>query len=70
MDLAIAIGQGVGLAIACGLVALLPLAVGSLGALAGIVPGALGVYDDVAVAVGTAVAGVVNAASRPVSPAR
>ncbi len=65
MDLAIAIGQGVGLAIACGLVALLPLAVGSLGALAGIVPGALGVYDDVAVAVGTAVAGVVNAALSP-----
>ena len=65
MDLAIAIGQGVGLAIACGLVALLPLAVGSLGAMAGIVPGALGVYDDVAVAVGTAVAGLVNAALSP-----
>ena len=53
------------LAIACGLVALLPLAVGSLGAMAGIVPGALGVYDDVAVAVGTAVAGLVNAALSP-----
>ncbi len=65
MDLAIAIGQGVGLAIACGLVALLPLAVGSLGAVAGIVPGALGVYDDVAVAVGTAVAGVANAVGSP-----
>jgi hypothetical protein len=65
MDLAIAIGQGVGLAIACGLVALLPLAVGSLGAMAGIVPGALGVYDDVAVAVGTSVAGLVNAAVSP-----
>jgi hypothetical protein len=65
MDLAIAIGQGVGLAVACGLVALLPLAVGSLGAIAGIVPGALGVYDDVAVAVGTAVAGVGNAAASP-----
>jgi hypothetical protein len=65
MDLAIAIGQGVGLAIACGLVALLPLAVGSLGAMAGIVPGALGVYDDVAVAVGTGIAGLVNAALSP-----
>lgn len=65
MDLAIAIGQGVGLAVACGLVALLPLAIGSLGAVAGILPGALGIYDDVAVAVGTAVAGVANA---PVSP--
>ncbi len=65
MDLAIAIGQGAGLAIACGLVALLPLAVGSLGALAGIVPGTLGVYDDVAVAIGTAVAGVANAAVSP-----
>ena len=65
MDLAIAIGQGVGLAVACGLVALLPLAVGSLGALAGILPGALGVYDDVAVAVGTGVAGLVNALLSP-----
>ena len=65
MDLAIAIGQGVGLAVACGLVALLPLAVGSIAALAGILPGALGSYDDVAVAVGTAVAGVANAVVSP-----
>jgi hypothetical protein len=65
MDLAIAIGQGVGLAVACGLVALLPLAVGSLGALAGLVPGALGVYDDAAVAIGTVVAGGANAALSP-----
>jgi hypothetical protein len=65
MDLAIAIGQGVGLAVACGLVALLPLAVGSLAALAGLVPGALGIYDDTAVAVGSAVAGGANAALSP-----
>jgi hypothetical protein len=65
MDLAIAIGQGVGLAIACGLVALLPLAIGSLGALAGLVPGALNVYDEVALAVGSVVAGGANAVLTP-----
>src|SRR4051794_29454415 len=65
MDLAIAIGQGVGLAVACGLVALLPLAVGSIAALAGLMPGALNVYDEVALAVGSSVAGVANAVLSP-----
>jgi hypothetical protein len=65
MDLAIAIGQGVGLAIACGLVALLPLAIGSLGALAGFEPGALNVYDEMALAIGSIVAGGANAALSP-----
>ena len=39
----------------------------SLGALAGIVPGALGVYDDVAVGADQAVAGVLDAAVFPVA---
>lgn len=65
MDLAIAIGQGVGLAIACGLVALLPLAIGSVAALAGLVPGALDVFDEVVLVIGSAVAGVVNAVLSP-----
>lgn len=65
MDLAIAIGQGLGLAVACGLVALLPLAVGSVGAVAGLVPGALNVFDEVALAIGSVVAGGANAALTP-----
>jgi hypothetical protein len=65
MDLAIAIGQGVGLAVACGLVALLPLAVGSIGALAGLVPGALNVFDEVALAIASTVAGAANAVLSP-----
>ena len=46
VDLAIALGQALGLAIACGLVPLLPLAVGALAAAFAGTPGALGVYDD------------------------
>lgn len=65
MDLAIALGQGIGLAVACGLVALLPIAVGSLGAMAGLVPGALGIYDDVIVAAASGVAGIANAIAAP-----
>jgi hypothetical protein len=65
MDLAIAIGQGIGLAVACGLVALLPLFVGSLGAVAGILPGALNVYDEAAMVVGSLVAGGANAVAEP-----
>ena len=65
MDVAIALGQGVGLAVACGLVALLPIAVGSLGALAGILPGALNVYDETAMVVGSLVAGGANAVAEP-----
>ena len=65
MDVAIALGQGVGLAVACGLVALLPIAIGSLGALAGILPGALNVYDETALLIGSVVAGGANAVAEP-----
>jgi hypothetical protein len=65
MDVAIALGQGVGLAVACGLVALLPIAVGSLGAVAGILPGALNIYDETAMLVGSLVAGGANAVAEP-----
>ena len=41
MDLLIAASQGAGLAVACGLVAILPLGVLAIAALAGWTPGAL-----------------------------
>ncbi len=62
MDLAIALGQAAGLAVACGLVAFLPLAVGAVAAVLGLLPGALGVYDDTPVAVGGWVLGLLSAA--------
>jgi len=62
MDLAIALGQAAGLAVACGLVAFLPLAVGAVAAILGFLPGALGVYDDTPVAIGGGVLGVISAA--------
>ena len=68
MDTAIAIGQGLGLAVACALVALLPLAVGALAALAGALPGALGAYDDTAVVAASGAAGLANAGLGPVLP--
>jgi hypothetical protein len=46
MDALIAIGQGAGLAVACGLAAFLPLGLGALAAVLGLLPGRLGVYDD------------------------
>ena len=68
MDVAISIGQGAGLAVACGLVALLPLVVAALAALAGILPGALTAADDGPV-VGVAVlAGVANLALATLIP--
>lgn len=62
MDLAIALGQAAGLAVACGLVAFLPLAVGAVAAILGLLPGALGVYDDTPVAIGGWVLGLLSAA--------
>lgn len=61
MDLAISLGQGVGLAVACGLVALVPLLIGAIAAAAGALPGALGSYDDTPVLAGSAVLAIANA---------
>jgi hypothetical protein len=60
VDLAIAIGQGAGLAVACGLVALLPLAVAALAALAGLLPGALPAADDPPVVAGSVALGLAS----------
>ena len=65
MDVAIALGQGTGLAVACGLIALLPVAVGAGAALAGALPGMRAVYDDLWVIVAAAIGGVVLAAAWP-----
>ena len=70
MDTAIAIGQGVGLAVACGLVSLLPLAIGAGAALLGLLPGALSVYEGVGLAAASIVAGVADAAVPLPLPAR
>ncbi len=70
MDLAIALGQGAGLAVACGLVALLPLGIGALAALLGLEPGHRGVYDDAVVVVGALIAGLVTAVVSPRLPRR
>jgi hypothetical protein len=68
MDLAIALGQGAGLAIACGLVSLLPVGVGALAALLGLEPGHRGVYDDTAIVIAAIVAGLLSAVAAPRLP--
>jgi hypothetical protein len=70
MNATIAIGQGVGLAVACGLVALLPLGIGALAALVGLLPGALGAYDDTPVVATSVVAGLATAAGGIAIPPR
>jgi hypothetical protein len=65
MDVPISLGQGLGLAAACGLVALVPLLIGALAAAAGALPGALGSYDDTAVIAGSAVAAIANVGASP-----
>ena len=62
MDLAIALGQALGLAVACGLVPLLPVAVGALAAVFDGTPGALDAYDDSEVVAAASVLGVAGAA--------
>jgi hypothetical protein len=69
MHPAIAIGQGVGLAVACGLIALIPLGVGALAALAGFLPGALGAYHHSPLVAVSVIAGAINAAAAVVLPA-
>lgn len=68
MDVAISLGQAIGLGVAAGLAALLPLAVGAVAAVLGFTPGATSTYDDTAVVVAAWVAGVAQAASALVVP--
>ncbi len=70
MQTAIAIGQGAGLAVACGLVALLPLGIGAVAALLGLLPGALTVYEGLRLAVSSIIVGVADAAVPLALPAR
>ena len=63
MDLAISLGQALGLAIACGLVPLLPIAIGALASAFGGTPGALEAYDDTPVVAISCVMGVLGAAA-------
>ena len=68
MDILVALSQGTGLAVACGIIALLPLGVLAAAAVVGWAPGALAFADDtVFIAVVWAV-GVVEAATRAMLP--
>ena len=68
MDLLIAASQGAGLAVACGLVAILPLGVLALAALAGWTPGALGFATEPAFTAAVWALGLIEAAARAVLP--
>ena len=68
MDLLVAISQGAGLAVACGLAAILPLGVLAVAVLLGWAPGALSFADGTPFLAATWVAGVLEAAARAVLP--
>jgi hypothetical protein len=68
MDILVALGQGAGLAVACGLAALLPLGVLAVAVLLGWTPGALALADGTPILVGAWVAGLIEAALRAVLP--
>lgn len=64
MEIAIGIGQGAGLAIACGLAALLPLGVLALAALLGWTPATLALVDERALLAGAWILGIAEAGVR------
>lgn len=68
MDILVALSQGAGLAVACGLAALLPLGVLAVAVLLGWAPGALAIADGTPFLIAAWVAGVVEAALRAVLP--
>lgn len=68
MDVAVAISQGVGLAVACGLAALLPLGVLAVAALIGWTPGALGIIAGAPFLAATWLVGALEATARAVLP--
>lgn len=68
MDVAISLGQAVGLGVAAGLAPLLPLAVGAVFAVLGLAPGATEQYDDTVVVIVSWVAGVAQAATTLLVP--
>ncbi|MGI9117852.1 MAG: hypothetical protein ACR2JV_09515 [Gaiellales bacterium] len=68
MDILFAVSQGAGLAVACGLAAVLPLGVLAVAAILGWTPGALAFADTAAFAAVAWIAGIVEAAARAVLP--
>jgi hypothetical protein len=68
MDIAIAFGQGAGLAAACGLAALLPLGVLAVAALLGWTPGSLPLVAETPFLIGAWVAGAIEAGGRALLP--
>lgn len=68
MEILVVLSQGAGLAVACGIVALLPLGVLAIAALLGWAPGALPFADEVAFAAGAWAIGIAEAAARAVLP--
>jgi hypothetical protein len=68
MDLLLSASQGAGLAVACGLAAVLPLGVLALVAIVGWTPGALPFASDSLFAIGMWMIGVIEAAARAILP--
>ena len=68
MDILISVSQGAGLAVACGLAAVLPLGVLAIAAIIGWTPGALDFAAESTFAIVTWVVGVLEAAARAVLP--
>ena len=68
MEILISVSQGAGLAVACGLAAILPLGVLAIAAIVGWTPGALGFASETAFAIGAWAIGLVEAAARAVLP--
>ena len=68
MDILFAASQGAGLAVACGLAAVLPLGVLAIAAILGWTPGALSFASESTFAIAAWVLGVLEAAARAVLP--
>jgi hypothetical protein len=66
----VSIGQGVGLATACGLIALMPIGVGALAAALGWLHGAVRAYDDRPVVIACVAAALAGVAAAVVLPSR
>jgi hypothetical protein len=68
MDILISVSQGAGLAVACGLAAVLPLGVLAIAAIIGWTPGALTFASESTFAIVVWIVGVLEAAARAVLP--
>ncbi len=68
MDILVALSQGAGLAVACGLVALLPLGVLALAGLIGWLPGGLSLAAETPFVIAAWIVGLIEAAARALLP--